>query len=218
MVGIKPRGKICVEWSANLAYVIGLITTDGCLSSDGRHIIFVSKDYEQISNFVSCLGIEVKIGVNLSGSKDSVFRVQFGDVLFYQFLISLGLTPAKSKTIKGVELPDEFFFDFLRGCFDGDGSFYSYWDPRWKSSYMFYLSIASASKEHIYWLQSRIQKMSATEGHIVKAKNNSAFQLRYAKKDTIKILRSIYYSDNVVCLSRKRLKITKALGIIGEQI
>ena len=44
------------------------------------------------------------------------------------------------KKLKSVVMPKKYFFDFLRGHFDGDGSFYSYWDKRWKSSYMFYVS------------------------------------------------------------------------------
>ncbi len=36
-----------MKWTANLAYAVGLITTDGCLSKDGRHIDLTSKDLEQ---------------------------------------------------------------------------------------------------------------------------------------------------------------------------
>ena len=53
--GQTPQGKVDIRWSANFAYAIGLLVTDGNLSSDGRHIIFVSKDMEQINNFLKCL-------------------------------------------------------------------------------------------------------------------------------------------------------------------
>ncbi|MFZ3020148.1 MAG: hypothetical protein WA051_01335 [Minisyncoccia bacterium] len=49
--GPKPKGKVNVRWSANFAYAIGLLVTDGNLSPDGRHISFVSRDIEQINNF-----------------------------------------------------------------------------------------------------------------------------------------------------------------------
>jgi len=32
------------KWTPELAYIVGLITTDGCLSSDGRHLTFTSCD------------------------------------------------------------------------------------------------------------------------------------------------------------------------------
>jgi hypothetical protein len=49
--GQKPKGKVKIVWSSNMSYAIGLLTTDGCLSSDGRHILLTSKDKEQLNNF-----------------------------------------------------------------------------------------------------------------------------------------------------------------------
>ena len=43
-------------------------------------------------------------------------------------------------------------------------------------------------------------------------------QLKYAKADSLKLLRKMYYSRNAVSLSRKRLKIQKMLAIVGEQL
>lgn len=211
--GPKPKGKIDIKWSANFAYAIGLIVSDGNLSINRRHIAFVSKDIEQINNFKKCFNIpDIKIGETFSGAKNKAFRVQFGDVLFYEFLNSIGVTQKKSKTIGELEIPKKYFFDFLRGSFDGDGSFYSYWDPRWKSSHMFYLTFASASKSHIEWIQKCIFKIVKLYGHISKAKNDKAiYSLRYAKREALVIIKKMYYNPKVVCLSRKKIKIQKAL-------
>lgn len=217
--GPKPRRLVNIKWSANFAYSVGLIATDGYLSKDGRHLIFVSKDREQIENFCYCLGLHVKIGIHKPGLGRTAFRVQFGDVEFYNFLLSIGLSNAKSRTIGPLKIPDKYFFDFLRGSFDGDGCFYSYWDPRWKSSFMFYTSFISASLKHVDWLQSEILKRLKISGHITKSKKiNLYYQLKYAKSDSLKILKKIYPAKKqFVCLSRKRLKINEALGIIGEK-
>ena len=51
--GAKPKGKVKIKWSADFAYAIGLIMTDGNLSPDGRHLCFTSKDIEQINNYKS---------------------------------------------------------------------------------------------------------------------------------------------------------------------
>jgi len=219
MVGIKPKGKVKCLWSPNMAYAVGLIATDGYLSKDGRHIVLVSKDKEQLENFSSCLNLKVKMGIHKSGQGRTAFRVQFGDILFYRFLLGIGLSNAKSRTIGSLEIPDKYFFDFLRGSFDGDGCFYSYWDPRWKASFMFYTSFISASNKHIEWLREEIFKRLKIKGHITKAKRvNYYYQLKYAKSDSLKILKKIYPSKkHSVCLSRKRLKINQALGIIGEK-
>jgi len=217
MRGIRPKGKIKIRWSANFAYAMGLLATDGYLSSDARHIVLVSKDKDQLQNFAKCLGLkDIKIGDHRSGTNRAAFRLQFGDVIFYRFLENIGLENAKSKTIGKLEIPSGYFFDFLRGVFDGDGYFYSYWDLRWKSSYMFYTGFTSASSDFISWLRREIFNQLKIVGHVTKAKKlNYYYQLKYAKKDSLLILTKMYHSSKVVYLRRKRLKIDRALSIIG---
>ena len=126
--------------------------------------------------------------------------------------MSLGLTPNKTKTIGPINIPRRYFFDFLRGHFDGDGSFYSYFDPRWKSSFLFYTSFVSASKLHIEWLQELIQERVDIKGHITKAQKSSVYQLKYAKKESLQLLPKMYYDRQIPHLTRKREKIEKVLG------
>lgn len=211
---MKPLSKIKIRWSPNFAYAIGLLATDGSLSKYGRHIDFTSKDLEQLKNFKKCLRIKNKIGTKTSGySKKKYHRIQFGDVRFYKFLLSIGLMPRKSKLLSSLKIPNKYFFDFLRGHFDGDGAFCSYWDKRWISSFMMYTVFYSASIPHIEWLRGRIFQFLKIKGHINAGCRE--WQLKYAKKDSIKLLQKMYYSNDNVYLSRKLLKIKKALSIIG---
>jgi len=216
---MKPLGKVSIQWSPEFAYAIGLIVTDGCLYGDGRHINFTSKDREQIDNFMRCLDIENHIGKKYNGAKTHhSLVVQFGDINFYEFLNSIGITAKKSKTIGEVRVPEEYFFDFLRGHFDGDGTFYSYWDPRWRSSFMFYAEFISASKIHVNWLRSEIERHLNIRGHITNSIRSSVYQLKYAKAESLKLLPKLYYNPEVVCLSRKRIKIEKALAVAGKTL
>ena len=218
--GTKPQGKVKIKWSPNFAYAIGLLATDGCVVDDGLHIDFTSKDLEQINNFQKCLNLKVKIGrkSSMASSEKKYFRVQFGDVLFRQFLREIGINPAKSKTLEFVLVPKKYFFDFLRGAFDGDGHFYSYWDPRWKSSFMYYLVFNSASRAHIDWLREEIFRKLKVRGHITKTAIKICYQLKYAKTEALKIIKRLYSKKDSVYLSRKKLKIEKALGIVGQAI
>ncbi|MBU3999881.1 hypothetical protein KKG29_01745 [Patescibacteria group bacterium] len=211
---MKALNKVKIKWSPKFAYALGLIATDGNLSTDGRHLDFTSKDKEQLKNFKNCLGINVKIGYKVSGfTKKMISHIQFGDINFYRFLLQIGFTPAKTKTIASLKIPRKYFFDFLRGHLDGDGTFYSYWDPRWKSSFMFYTVFVSASEKHIKWLQEKIHKLLKIKGHITKDSRKTTYQLKYAKSESKKLLRKIYYSSKVICLYRKYFKIKKALQI-----
>lgn len=216
----KPRGGVKIEWSPEFAYAIGLLVTDGNLSPDGRHFNFTSKDKELIILFKTCLQINNKIGRKARGGEmeKKYYVVQFGDVIFYDFCLGIGLHPNKSKTLIKIKVPRKYFLDFARGCFDGDGCFYSYWDPRWKSSFMYYVVFASASSDYVRWMQGELNSILGIKGHITKIKGKSCEQLKYAKKESLKILHAMYYKKDVVCLSRKRLKVEVALGIIGERL
>lgn len=211
-----------VIWSSKLAYAVGLIATDGCLSPDGRHLLLTSKDLEQVQNLRTILDVKTNIGIVYSGRKEGrrpYHRLQWGDVVLYNFLLGIGLTPNKSLTLGMVVVPDEYFFDFLRGHHDGDGSFYSYFDPRWKSSYMFYLCFTSASKKHLLWIRSELYRLLRVQGslsaHHQSNRPNSFYQLKFAKAETLLILGKLYPNESVICLSRKRLKIEEALRIVG---
>lgn len=217
--GPKPKGKVKIKWSPDFAYAIGLLASDGSLSPDGRHIFFSSIDVEQLQNFSKALAITVPLGKGKGrNGVERITRIQFGDVLFYGFLLSIGFMPNKSRVIGKVKVPTELFFDFLRGSFDGDGCTYSYFDKRWKSSYMIYTAFSSASRKHVHWLQEQIAEFLNIRGHISVDNRRVLYQLRYAKKDSLKLLRAMYYSKNVTCLSRKRLKVDRMLAIVDEHL
>lgn len=215
--GPKPKSLIDLTWRPDLAYAVGLLATDGCLANDSLLVDLTSKDKEQLENFSKCLGVDFNIGIKKNSRDQKSFRIQFKNRFFYDFLLSIGLTSKKSLTMGELAIPKKYFFDFLRGCFDGDGCFYSYWDPRWKSSHMFYLEFASASRKHLFWLKEEIKKQAYVSGHITGRKKKVFFQLKYAKKESLEIIRKMYYTPKVVCLSRKKLKIQKALKIEEKQ-
>ena len=98
----QNQNKIHIKWSSNFAYAVGLITADGCLNKDTRHISFVSKDLELIEKFKQSLSLKNHIGKAARGgtTEKKYFYINFGDKIFYQFLNSIGLTSAKSRTIK----------------------------------------------------------------------------------------------------------------------
>lgn len=206
-------------WSPELAYAIGLIATDGNLSTSGRHISLTSKDVPQLKTFLNCIGRpDIRIAVKTGSYRPSITHVQIGDVVLYNFLLSIGLMPNKTKRLGVLEIPDKYLFDFLRGHHDGDGSFYSYYDPRWRKSFMFYLIFLSASPAHVYWIRESLERLLGVRGHIGTAKNSCVVQLKYAKREALIILKHLYQNPRVVCLARKRLKIERALRIVGESL
>lgn len=207
-------GKIRIEWSSNFAYAIGLLTADGCLSKDKRHIDLTSKDKSQINLFKKCLCLQTKISKKYSGAGNLSYHTQFGDVLFYRFLENIGLTSAKSKTISSVLVPSKYFIDFLRGYFDGDGSSYSFYDRVYEKSYRFYITFTSASPKFFDWLRMELDSRLGIKGSLGYNHNNPYVQLKFSKKQALVLVKRMYYSDTVPCLRRKRLKIQQSVRII----
>ncbi len=140
--------------------------------------------------------------------KDFTIGLQLSPILlaFYDFLVSVGLTPTKSKSIPYLTVPDEYYDSFLRGLFDGDGSCYAYYDTRWKSSFMFYTAFTSASPEFITYLsRTNMRLIGVTSGSVRQGKR--AQSLVYAKKDSHLIYSFLYRDNTNLFLTRKKSKL-----------
>jgi len=199
---MKPKGKPVI-WSPQVAYAVGLITTDGNLSPDGRHMNLTSKDIEQIENFRACLGLTNKVGrkARYNEKEKKYYVLQFGNVIFYKWLLDIGLTPKKSLTLKALKVPDEYFFHFLRGCLDGDGNILRYMDKVFPKSERLYLRFYCASIDHSQWMQKSVERLSSLKGKIRKERGENV--LIYAKKESLKLLPLIYSDKNIPHLTRK---------------
>ena len=194
-----------IVWSSDMAYAVGLITTDGSLSADGRHFDFTSNDRDLIETFKKCLNIRNKISTKRSGytHKLSSLHIQFGNVTLYRWLVELGLMPNKSKRLGKLKIPDKFFFDFLRGHLDGDGSIKRYFDPVYPRSVRLYTVFLSASPAHIKWIKDKVQKLAGLSGFIRTVPR--AHTVTFSKGNSIALFRHLYHKPNLPCLKRKFL-------------
>ncbi|MBI4087703.1 MAG: LAGLIDADG family homing endonuclease [Candidatus Liptonbacteria bacterium] len=211
--------KVKIVWSSRFAYAIGLITTDGNLSIDGRHINFTSKDEELVLIFKLCLGLSNRIGrKSRGGSKEKkYFVVQFGDRDFYDFLATIGLKPAKSKTLTELKIPKEYFADFFRGCIDGDGSIGFFSHPESKYPQL-RIRLCSASPRFLEWVKSEIQNITKIEGGWIESKKDGIGVLVYAKADSLKLFSFMYYNQSVCKLSRKFAVTQRFYGRVAELV
>jgi len=229
-----PRHKLPdknFDWTTNLAYIIGLLTTDGNLSKDGRHIIMRSSDLQLLDTFKKCLHLTNKIAQskNDGWAKKPRYRIQFGNVQLYRWLLKIGLFPAKSYIIGPLKIANQYFSDFLRGHLDGDGSiitYKDYYNVFKNPAYIYtrlYICFRSASKNHIEWLRKKTTKLYNIKGSIAEQKprrkeqSTSIWILKFAKKESIRLLHRIYYKDNLPCLKRKKKIADKTLELLRNQ-
>jgi len=93
-VGLRYRARATaspqVEWSDAIAYVVGLIATDGCLISGRSQIAFVSLDRWLCEVLLRTLRRANRIRTTLTASGGTAYRVQFGDARLYRWLLSIG--------------------------------------------------------------------------------------------------------------------------------
>lgn len=235
-IPIRSRGP-CVErvrtrndvaqptWSAESAYVVGLIATDGNLGRKKPVITIVSKDIDLLETVRRCVGLTTLIGRHRGAGGQHYHRLSWHDRSLYRWLSEIGLTPAKSLTLRPLRIPDEYFVDFFRGCIDGDGSIVVYTDRYHLAKcdrYVYerlYLSIVSASYAFIDWLGATVHRLTNVEGSIGVEKrpgSHSVWRLRYAKSHSIQLLRWMYYAPGIPCLDRKRTTAEKFLSPLGH--
>ncbi|MDP2837896.1 MAG: LAGLIDADG family homing endonuclease [Candidatus Moranbacteria bacterium] len=202
---MRMMKKVDTHWSPSLAYIIGIIATDGNLSSDQRHITITSKDEDILILIRDSLKLTSKVGKKSRGaSQEKKYSVlQIGDKNFYNFLLSIGLTPNKSKTIGKLLVPQQYFSHFLRGCIDGDGSIGSVSHPESKHQQL-RIRLYSASALFLLWIKKELdQQLSLPGGWIYTSPDKSLGALSYGKADSTKILHFIYKNKGILYLKRK---------------
>jgi hypothetical protein len=205
-----------LAWSDEMAYIVGLTATDGCLITGRRAINFKSGDRQLVETYLCLLGRENRVKSHPTAAGGIAYYTQFHDSALYEWFRSTGLTPRKSLTIGPLSVPDEFLFPLVRGLLDGDGSVINKTyraDTGGRSDYFWeYLitSFKSASRPHLEWLQSRIHATTSLAGSLSQVKykhplpnRHAFFELRYAKRSSLLLLPKLY-PVGAPCLERKR--------------
>ena len=148
--GPRQREPATVGWTRERAYAVGLLATDGNLSRDGR----------------------LRANVRPVGPRGRCCRGQWSDRRLYEWVESIGLSPAKSRTLGALTIPDEYFADFARGCIDGDGSIGVYVD-RYHSDrnarYVYerlYVTLVSAGRPFVDWFGASVLRFVGIRGSI----------------------------------------------------
>lgn len=186
------------SWSAKMAYVLGVIYTDGNLSpqsstcSIGR-LTLAQKEPELLEKVLALMGCNARLlyRKEIRLEKTTAGAVHYFHITndkIYTDLIELGLMPNKSRSIKFPQIPPEYVRHFIRGCWDGDGSFY-YEKPRGglKGSFV------SGSLEFIKGIVNELERagLSRRTIHATKGKSPS-YYLKLNRPDCVKLYHYLY--------------------------
>lgn len=181
------------SWSAEMAYVLGVLFTDGCLLEEKRksrgstgctriipRLSLGQKEPELIRKILALMKCNARIYYrkrikykNTVAGELYVFDIMCSVV--YDDLINLGLKPVKSLNIEFPDVPPEYMRHFIRGCWDGDGSAYISGD-KLRASYV------SGSKDFIETLVQEFFKIGISMQHLIHGrdiKKNKETRCRY---------------------------------------
>jgi hypothetical protein len=112
------------EWSPNLAYLLGIIWTDGCLGKPtrGEQVTLSMKEPELLGKIGESTGAKVSQHRN---RKEWIWTIRFSLSTVVSWFKERGLTGRKSFTVEWPkDLPVDMEIPFVRGLIDGDGSFF----------------------------------------------------------------------------------------------
>ncbi|HVE70852.1 MAG TPA: hypothetical protein VNI54_05740 [Thermoanaerobaculia bacterium] len=196
-----------------MAYVVGLMATDGCLWGDGRHLSFDSNDRQLVETFLACLGRPNHYRTVKTRAGNDHFQAVFGDVELYRWLVPIGLSPRKSLTIGALDVPPDLLVPLARGLFDGDGSLSNFTHAPTRAAAPAYryerlwLFFSSGSRAHLEWLRTQLKTRLELDSYLEVQKarpdKNEFYRLKLGNHASRRLLRLFYADASAPRLERK---------------
>lgn len=208
-IPLRPRGwhrltrhipdAVLASWpSSDLAYIVGLIASDGNLPRRNHCIVLTTTDQELAVVFPQLLGIgSVHVTrVAPRPPRKGAYILQVCDYVFRSFIEARGLGPDKALSVGALDIPDEVFVDFLRGEMDGDGSWVI--GRGWRGVRYLIGKFVSKSSEYLIWIQGMTERLAGLQGRI------SGHGLVFNGHKAERLGAWLYYRPDLPCLQRKR--------------
>lgn len=200
---IEYNEKFFANWSQEMAYVLGILYTDGCLSMQIHHgktstrrtpiIGLAQKEQELVSKVLSLLNCNARVhhrrkkiyGGRVCGS---VYYFNIACSAIYPDLVRLGLKTAKSLDIEFPTIPQQYVRHFIRGCWDGDGSVYFEKGRRHLTA-----SFYSGSRLFIEGMLSELEKAGLPKRTIYTLeRKHPSFYFKFRGHNCIKLYHYLY--------------------------
>jgi len=198
------------SWSPKMAYVLGLVITDGCISKTGV-ISLCMNDKELLEKVKKVMGSAHNI--TPSKHQKALYYYHFAREKLVKDLEKLYVVPRKSLIVKFPEVPGAYLPDFIRGVFDGDGSVY--FDKR-RPKFPLTSKFVSGSQAFIEGLQRSLEGLGMPKRTIYKqkTKNGWSYTIVFGHKDSIRLFKILYKdTQNGLFLERKHKRFLNGLKI-----
>jgi hypothetical protein len=215
-LALRRRGvAVHPEWSPDVAWVVGLIATDGNLAGTGRSLSITSKDLDLLESARRCLALSNRLVRVRSHWGSCGYRLQWRNRAFYDWLIAIGPTPRKSLTIGLCAFRTSTSLTSCAAASTVTAPSSSIWTATMPAARSPTSTAGSRCRSCPRAGRSSIgcgrrsSDCSASRGGVgVKwtPLGRPVWNLRYAKRASVRLLRWMYHSPNVPGLARKRAK------------
>lgn len=206
------------NWSPESAWALGVLFTDGhygkANASGIRRIYIAQKDTELLEKIKNLMGSKHKIIKNKQPDRvNTIHYFTFTNKKIFDPLIKLGLVPKKSLIVKFPDVPEEYIRHFLRGCWDGDGSFYyeNNNPKRIRGDYI------SGSLDFINIFVQELKQLSGISNISILRKHHkpNCYYIKLSPNQTVKLFPVLYEGvPETMYLSRKYAKIKQSYELL----
>lgn len=196
-------------WSPNMAYILGFMYADGniVLTKRGNHYIAIyTADKLLLVAMAKCMQSEHKIAQRKSETGAN-YRIQIGSKEWFTDLGKLGLFPDKTARMRLPIIPPQYFGDFVRGYFDGDGNVWKglIHKDRPTVTLTIQVSFTSCSWDFLSELRTSLHCLGIHGGGIFVPKKLNYCRLTFSSNDALKIYEIMYNSEHKLHLERKKV-------------
>ena len=191
--------------SHDMAYILGFIAADGCVS-DKENLISIQlqkRDQELIEKIKKITNSSHPIKNYITKLGRDTCKISIWSSEWKKDLAIYNITPKKTFILQPPErLDKQFYIDFIRGYFDGDGSI---------TTNKLGFEIVGASKSMMTWIRDVFANQYGITNNglttSVTENNVTMYKFGIYNKQQIKKIRNLLYNDSdCLCLCRKKDK------------
>jgi hypothetical protein len=187
--------------TAQMAYVLGVVATDGCIQGaeiDARSgrckaavLALTQKDRELLDKVLAIMKCDARVAFRpghryASTTAGPVHQVSIASATLVASLSRHGIGPRKSREMAFPSVPAEFVRQFIRGCWDGDGSIF-------RGRGLLIASFVSGSRAFIDGLVDRLVHAGFSRRTVyVEQRKNPSYKISFQGAEPVRLCSYMY--------------------------
>jgi hypothetical protein len=202
--------------SSNMVYILGFLSADGYINNDLNFVRIALQEndrqlLELIKNELKYEGEIKSVKRKVKNKEYDVCVLTVCNKTIVEDLKKFNIVNNKSLILKVPydKIPKEYWIDYIRGIFDGDGSVKVRKKQESHNTHIL-IEFSSGSKECIEDLTFMLHELGISKFSIRESKTssgNSFYEITISTLPSKELYNLMYYNNDLICLKRKKEKI-----------